>query len=468
MRPTAAPSLRRTLLLWMLLPLLIIAPAAAALQYLMTLRPALAVLDRVLGDNVIAIANFVRMDADGVKFDMSAQTERSIRTAQADALFYAVIGPQGELIAGDPPVAEGPLQLAVDEWRFYDTAVFDQGVRVSARGVRCGDSVCQVRVAETLSARQALRNEMLAAIAASLLMFAAPTALAGFVATARGLRPMQRLSRQLGARSLNDLRPLRALDAPREARPMVDAVNNLLERVQAGSAAQQAFLADAAHQLRTPLATLKTEAELAVMQPHPPELDATLDRINSGASRAARLASQLLALARSDATARATLPVENIDLKDLAAEAAGEWVPRALGAGIDLGFELKPATLAGHAFLLREMLANLLHNAITYAGRGAQVTVRTRLEESLPCLEVEDDGPGIPPADRQRVLQRFQRGPQASGQGSGLGLAIVSDIVRAHGGRLQLGEGIGGRGLRVCAVFAGVSGGAASAPNRAP
>lgn len=450
---TATPSLRRTLLLWLLLPLLLIAPAVAALQYGFTLLPALRAFDRVLGDSVLSIANFVRVGEQGVQFEMSAQTERSIRTAQADAIFYVVLGPRGELLAGDPPLAEPPQTLAPDQWHFYDAQLFDQAVRVGARGVACGDGVCQVRVAETRTARDKLRTDMLSAIALSLLLFATASAITVLVATGRGLRPLQRLSQQLGARSLNDLRPLRPEGVPAETRSVVEAVNRLFERVHAGSAAQQAFLADAAHQLRTPLATLKTEAELALMQPHPPELARTLRRINDAASRASRLASQLLTLARSDVTARGAHPMETLDLKTLAGQTADEWVPRAVAAGMDLGFELEPAVMVGQGFLLRELLANLLHNALSYAGPGAQVTVRTFLAHGSPVLEVEDNGPGIAPEDHQRMLQRFQRGPQSVGDGSGLGLAIVSDIVQAHEAQLALGTGQGGAGLRVRIVF---------------
>ncbi len=461
-RPGLRPSLRRSLLLWLLWPLLLIAPAAALLQYQLTLRPALRAFDHSLGTTVIAIANFVRMGPQGVQFEMSAQTERSIRTDQTDAVFYAVTGPQGELLAGDPPLTEPSMALAALEWRFYDARAFDQAVRVGARGVPCGNDVCQVRVAQTRSARDALRNDMLTGTALSLLLLSVALALAALVATARGLRPLRRFSRQLGSRSLADLRPLAATDVPREALPVVEAVNRLFERVQAGSMAQQAFLADAAHQLRTPLATLKTEAELAVLQPHPPELAATLQRIDQAATRAARLGSQLLSLARSDTSAHGTTPNEMIDLKHLVSSAADEWVPRALAGSIDLGFELQTAPVSGQLFLLQELLANLLHNALAYAGAGAQVTVRCHTTEGLAILEVEDNGPGIAQADRVRVLQRFQRGAPSQGQGSGLGLAIVSDIVQAHGAQLLLTEGPGGKGLRVQVAFSPVQQGRAA------
>jgi two-component system, OmpR family, sensor histidine kinase TctE len=448
------PSLRRSLLLWLLWPLLLIAPAAAGLQYLLTLRPALRAFDHSLGTTVISISNFVRMGPEGLQFEMSAQTERSIRTDQTDAIFYAVTGPQGQLLAGDPPLTDPVIKLAAQEWRFYDALVFDQAVRVGARGVACGEALCQVRVAQTRSARDALRNDMLTATALSLLLMTAALVLAALVATARGLRPLRRLSQQLGSRSLADLRPLAANDVPREARPVVEAVNRLFERVHAGSAAQQAFLADAAHQLRTPLATLMTEAELAVMQPHPPELAATLQRVNAAATRAARLGSQLLSLARSDASARSAWPAEPVDLKDLAGAAADEWVPRAMATRIDLGFELQSAHVDAQVFLLQELLANLLHNALTYAGPGTQVTVRSYVAAGAATLEVEDTGPGIAREDRQRVLRRFQRGAPSVAQGSGLGLAIVSDIAQAHGAQLLLSEGRDGKGLRVQVAFA--------------
>ncbi|MGL4230662.1 MAG: sensor histidine kinase [Casimicrobium sp.] len=447
------PSLRRNLLLWLLWPLLLIAPAVAGLQYFLTLRPALHAFDRSLGATVISIANFVRMSPEGLQFDMSAQTERSIRTDQTDAIFYVVTGPKNELVAGDPPLAETPITLAAQEWRFYDAHVFDQAVRVGALGVACGEAVCQVRVAQTRGARNALRNDMLIGTALSLMLLTAALTVAALIATARGLRPLRRLSKQLGSRSLTDLRHLTARDVPREALPVVDAVNRLFERVHAGSDAQQAFLADAAHQLRTPLATLKTEAELAVMQQHPPELSATLERINAAAGRAARLGTQLLSLARADASASSALPTEMVDLKLLASEAAEEWVPRALAANIDLGFELQPAVVNGQVFFLQELLANLIHNALAYAGSGAHATVRTYTTGGVATLEVEDNGPGISREDRHRVLQRFQRGAQSQGQGSGLGLAIVNDIVQAHGAQLLLSEGSHGKGLRVQIAF---------------
>jgi two-component system sensor histidine kinase TctE len=225
--------------------------------------------------------------------------------------------------------------------------------------------------------------------------------------------------------------------------------------VVAASAAEKAFIADAAHQLRTPLTALRTETELALLESHPPQTEALLRRLHLATTRSARLANQLLSQARAEHV-RHNSAMERFDLKQIATEAAEEWVSRSVDAGVDLGFELESARVDGHGFLLREMLANLLDNAINYAGAGARITIRTGpSREAAGCaqLEVEDNGPGIPPSDRERAFERFQRG-NAGGPGSGLGLSIVRDIASHHGARAELLDGEGGVGLRVRVTFA--------------
>ena len=451
-----APSLRRTLLAWLLLPLGVIVPAAVALQYALVLEPAREAFDQALGNTALSVAAFVHDDAGTLRFDMNPQVERSIRTDQQDSIYYVVLGPGGRRLAGDPPLADKPLALAADELRYFDTDIDGASVRVAARGVACGDAVCQVRVGETQVKRQRVFRESLSGTVAGVLAFALASLLSIVLAARRGLAPLQQLSEQMGQRSLDDLRALDSASTPRELHGLVAAMNRLLERVRSGSLAQQAFLADAAHQLRTPLAALKNEAELALAENHPPEVQATLQRLNAGAARAARLSSQLLALARSDSAAAAALPSEALDWEAISAEAAQEWVPRALATGMDLGFDLHSAPLSGRRFLLRELLANLLHNALAYAGPGAVVTVRCRREGDEAVLEVEDNGPGIAPEEREAVFQRFQRGsaatqqPGTASEGSGLGLAIVRDIALGHGGQVALLNPTGGgRGLRV-------------------
>ena len=247
----------------------------------------------------------------------------------------------------------------------------------------------------------------------------------------RGLQPLARLSDEIKARSAGDLRPIDAAGAPEEARPLVGALNGLLGEVSAASRKQQRFLADAAHQLRTPLAGLQTHTELALAQPMPEACRAQLEQVHRATIRTARLANQLLALARAEPGARSANA--DLDLKNIAGGEADAWVRQAVSRDIDLGFELESARVDGDAFLLREALSNLVHNALEYSPRGGRVTVRTGRRNGHAFLEVEDDGPGIAPAERGRVLERFYRVPGTPGTGSGLGLAIVREIAAGHG-----------------------------------
>jgi two-component system sensor histidine kinase TctE len=204
--------------------------------------------------------------------------------------------------------------------------------------------------------------------------------------------------------------------------------------------------------LRTPLAGLQAHAELALAQPLPEAARAEVEQVHSATVRTARLANQLLALARAEPGGHVE-PRSSVELKGLAEGAADEWVHRAMERDLDLGFELQPASVQGDVFLLREALGNLVHNAIEYVQRGGRITVHTGIRERQPFIVVEDDGPGIPPAERARVLERFYRMPGTAGTGSGLGLAIVREIAAAHGASLEIGEGApggtAGKGCRV-------------------
>jgi two-component system sensor histidine kinase TctE len=213
---------------------------------------------------------------------------------------------------------------------------------------------------------------------------------------------------------------------------------------------QQRFLANAAHQLRTPLAGLQAHTELALAQPMPEACRGHLEQVHQATIRTARLANQLLALARAEPGARSAAAAVN--LRTVVEGEADAWVHHALAREIDLGFELEAAPVSGDAFLLREALTNLVHNAIEYSQRGGRVTVRTGRNAGQSFVEVEDDGPGIPPQERSRVLERFYRVPGTPGTGSGLGLAIVREIAAGHGGAISLGNN-GPKGCRVALKF---------------
>jgi two-component system sensor histidine kinase TctE len=403
-----------------------------------------------------------------VAFDLNEQTEQSLRTTSTqDQIFYAVLDADGRRLAGDEPLARLPLKLARGERRLFDGKLDGGAVRIAAHAVPCGFQLCQVRVAETPGKREAARSDALRFALLFALVFGVVLAVAIWLAVTRAMRPLASINDQLAQRSLEDLRPLglaatpeaaaASSSVPSEVAPLVRAIDQLLLRVAGDAAQQRHFIADAAHQLRTPLAALNAEAELALLEPHPPAVHATLQNMHRSTRRLTRLADQLLTLARSDASVRARAPGERFDLKRVAQDAAQDWVPRALTRGADLGFQLQSAMVTGHRHLVGELLANLLHNALEYAAidpaRPARITVRTAAAGTQSVLEVEDNGPGLPVAERSKVLERFYRAPDSPGAGSGLGLAIVADIARAHGASVDLLDADEGPGLKVRIVF---------------
>ena len=461
LRIDARPSIRRSLVLWLVLPLALLVPATAVLFYRLALAPALDSLDHALDGTALALERLVRRDDGRLSLAVSPELDSALRADRYDEVHWVALAPDGRVLAGDPELATlGGPPSAVD-WRFFDSTYNRQPVRVALHSWTCEPATagrpaaqCEARVSETLNKRHGVAQQVLAAAASAMLVEALVLAVMGWLAIARSLRPVESLSKDIEQRSPEHLGPVDRPDIPREVAPLVTALNDLFARVVTASAAEKAFIADAAHQLRTPLTVLRTETELALLEAHPPQLEGLLRRLHLGTTRAARLANQLLSQARAEHE-RHNSAMERFDLKQIATEAAEEWVARSMDAGVDLGFELESARVDGHGFLLREMLANLLDNAINYAGHGARVTIRTGTSASAPAramLEVEDNGPGIPPADRERAFERFQRG-NAGGTGSGLGLSIVRDIAGHHGAFAELLDGPGGVGLKVRVTF---------------
>jgi len=438
-------SIRQRLLWWLLLPMIVLVPLSSLALYEVMSSAAEKWLDRSLGDTALAIRPFIGQRVT----EVSEQTDKALRFDRMDQIYYLILGPTGKPMLGDAQLAEPAIALKAGEWSFSNWQLNGRFVRLAALGVACENEleVCQVRVAETGYKRDEMHRELLLAALVTMLLLACALALAGSVAITQGLRPLERLQSEMEQRDLGRLDPV-SDEVPREVRPLIAAINALFTRLRQAASAQQEFLANAAHQLRTPLTSLRTEIELALLEPHEKTVEPLLLRLQTSVNRSARLAQQMLAMARTDA-AHEIGTAQALDLRDIAAHTAEDWVPRAVEAGMDLGFELQSAPALGHAFMLRELLENLVHNAISYAGSGARITVRSYAQDAAAVLEVEDTGPGVPEAQRLHLLERFQRGQQARGNGSGLGLAIAKDIALRHGGRLELLPGACGHGLLV-------------------
>lgn len=449
--PSSARSLRATLLLWLIVPLIAVLPLRAFVQYRQTVDQTNEAFDEGLGDTVLALSNLIVLRNGTIHLALTPEIERSLRTDQTDTVFIALLNADRQVLQGDQALGHlgiTPVAFPDDPakgLRFFESTINGHRVRVAVKLVPCGGRSCQIRVAETTIKREHIEREALRDTSGFFVLLVLIELMLIWVAVSITFKPLDRVSAELARRHPSDLSPLKAADVPSELRPLISAINDLFDRVQAARQAQQAFLADAAHQLRTPLTALRTEAELALLESERGSAQPAIERIHRSAERAARLASQLLAQARSDAAQQKAELSEPFDLRAIAEQAATDWVPQALKARVDLGFQLDPAPTHGHPYLIREALSNLLHNALEYArpaaGGEARITVRTRTDGPHSVLEVEDNGPGIPVTEREQVQQRFQRGTNAPGTGSGLGLAIVRDIVHSHGGTLELLDG---------------------------
>ncbi len=426
-------------------PIAALLALGAVVAYYPSIEPATQAYDQALVDIGLALGSHIRVATSEYRFEVPAAVEQVLRTDRFDSIYYRVLSPAGLEIAGEPQLPAPPGDAVA-----FNSVYNGQKVRVVSVQTPCGRSACTVLVAETMVKRERLAREHLLQSLFPDVLIALATLVIVWFGVKRGLRPLARLSEEIKQRSAGDLRPIDAAGAPEETRPLVGALNGLLEEVSAASHMQQRFLADAAHQLRTPLAGLQAHTELALAQPMPEACRAQIEQVHRATIRTARLANQLLALARTEPAARSA--TTRVDLKAIAGGEADAWVRQSFARDIDLGFELEPAPVQGDAFLLREALSNLVHNALEYSNRGGRVTVRTGRRNGAPFLEVEDDGPGIAREERARVLERFYRVAGTPGTGSGLGLAIVREIAASHAASVFIEDGAAG-GCRVGITF---------------
>jgi two-component system sensor histidine kinase TctE len=314
--------------------------------------------------------------------------------------------------------------------------------------------VATVQVGETLKKRATLFREILLAMAAPQVALIAIALLAGWLVVERGLKPLTGLAAAIEARGRDNLTPVSVLGLPKEARVLASKINDLLVRLERSLAAQRRFVADAAHQLRTPLAAVLLHTERAERSNDRESVQAALRGLHAGVARATRLSQQLLALARAEPGAGAPHRMAPVDLVGLARDVGEEWIPRALERRIDFGFVAPegPVVVSGNVGLLGELMSNLIDNALRYCGPASRVTLSVAAVP-LPSLAVEDDGPGVPEAERERIFERFYRVAGSEADGCGLGLSIVREIATLHRAVARVGGGSSGRGARFTVEF---------------
>lgn len=446
-------SLRRRLLAWLLIATAVMGVVALADTWREALRTATALADRVLAGSALVIAERVSLGEDGsLLIDIPYGALEMLSSAAQDRVFYRVDGPAGRVVTGYPDLPVAPA-VQGGEPAFADGLFQGVPVRLAslARGASTGidELPFVVTVAETTQAREALTRTILLRSALRLAGMILGAAGIVWVAVTISLRPLERLGEAIAERSPDDLSPIRTA-VPSEVRGLVETVNSFMRRLKSALDGLRHFTGNAGHQLRTPLAVVRTQLALASRAATLAEAQEAAAKGDAAVARAERILAQLLLLARVDAAEPAAGP---LDLAALARERTADHVPAAAEAGIDLGYEGEATLIiAAEPLLLGELLSNLISNAILHAGRGAVVTVRVLRQGVAAVLEVEDDGPGIPPEARAALRSRFARGTGAS-PGMGLGLPIVEEIATLFGGSLTLGEGGGGRGLVVRVAF---------------
>ena len=457
--PTRANSLRSKLLVWLLLPLLSLSLLGAVVAYFMAINFTSVAYDRALFDSARSLAEQVRVVNGRTVLQLPGNVVRLLLSDESDRVYYQVVGWDGQLVSGE---AELPRPAAGDQIGrpiLRDGNLRGEKLRIASLYVipldGANDKTVLVQVAETLNKRHILAEEILTGMLAPQLALIVLALLIVWFGVGRGLVPLRKVQREIASRSHRDLSPLAKSDAPEEVQTLIHAINELMGRLDQALGAQQRFIADAAHQLRTPLAGLKAQTDLALRQTDPKQQRRALEQLSASTGRTVRLISQMLALARVEPGADKSLELRELDLDALARETAMEWVPQALKKEVDLGYEgpPSPVSIRGDALRLGMLLDNLIDNALRYCPGGSSVTVKVGTEAGAAVLAVEDSGPGIPPEERDKVFQRFYRVLGSEEEGSGLGLAIVQEIVHLHGAQVEIATPATGKGTEVKVKF---------------
>ncbi len=457
-KETSALSLRAHLINWLLTPLFVLWLFSTIAGYVATLTYANKPYDMVLLQRAQAVGAQLGLSGgkERLNFDLDLPDGQSL--ASPDAVFYTVSDKEGNKLAGNVNLGR-PL----DYRNGKIDPIFSNGQHDGnkTRTVSLifynpdNQKLYQLYLSETINQRQALIRGILANIVIPQLLLILIAVAAVWFALKQGLAPLEELRRQVMFRKKDDLRSLDGSQAPDEVRPLIDAVNDLLERLKAVMRAQQRFIADAAHQLRTPLAGLKTQSELALREHDPERKQQALEHILTSAQHGTRLVNQLLALARNEPVELISGTFTNVNLSQIAQECTANWVPMALAKHIDLGFEgtREQQMVLGDTTSLIELLNNLIDNAIRYTPIDGQITVSIHVIGKVVVLSVEDNGPGIDPQHRERVFERFYRVLGTGQSGSGLGLSIVAEVAKRHSADISLDSGTNGIGTRFSIQF---------------
>ena len=476
--PVAGLSLKRKLLLWLLLPQLVLWLVGGTLAYRIALSYATRGIDQTLTQSVRSLARQVKPVGSGLLIDFPRAAQAIMEEDPDDRVSYTVSSPPGKFLLGNvgnmltPPPSHQSAR--VGEPVLYDAVIDGKPLRLVSLELDYGEANApqrmRVQVAKSLAVRERIARELVEDMLLPLLLLGGILGTIVVAGVVRGLKPLEKLQSQLHTQlqqaqrhdrqtATLGLNPIELTEAPLEVHALARAVNQLLAAVARGVMREKRFLSDAAHQLRTPLAGVKSQLDLALTERDPQALQARLRKVNSAVERSVHLVHQLLSLARSEGAAA----FDPLDLAELARDVAREWAPRLVAQGIDFGYDgVQQANILGDAVLLREAIGNLLDNALRYAGGAAMpptsatqpapanpltVTLRVRTSGASVLIEVEDNGVGLSKANQTQAFERFVRASALPG-GVGLGLPIVREIAQRHQGSVAA-HAVRPQGLRI-------------------
>lgn len=444
-------SLKNQLFRWLLLLLLPLIFISIIAGYFLANHFTNQIYDKSLYRTALALAGQVDIETPKVQVNLPQIAKDLLEFDEDDNVYFRIIGPRGDLISSHANLPLPKKYPAADKFYYYETTLDGELLRViiyALPKLKDNPKDIYILVGETQQKRMQMADEIILSMLLPQLLIGLLVGALLFFGIKRGLMPLEKLKTELIARNSHNLSPVDHSSAPTELKPLLESFNDLMAKVANNIAKRQRFIADASHQLRTPLAGLKTQAELALREKNPEKITHALSQINVASGNLSHLVNQLLSLTKAEPNGSVFLETESLDLSQLVQLTTAEWVVTALEKNIDLGFisEDKNLLIKGNAVLLRELLNNLIENAILYSANGGNITVGIKRENNDILLYVQDDGIGIAADHQDLIFERFYRVLGTQQTGCGLGLTIVQEIAERHFSTVSIiskGEGFG-------------------------
>jgi two-component system sensor histidine kinase TctE len=440
------------LIFWLAVPLMLLALCSALVHYFNSVAPGVIDSDRRLREAANSLMARVQVNDGQVTLDAAAGTDGKPSLPAPDSIKYALRYPAGRLLAGDPQLPAVVMNSETSQL-FAMSQVDHHSLRTLTTRFDTRAGVIFITAAD---ARPAIEPAARFGFMSTLLWDFVQldlTLVLVWVGIQLGLRPVKKLRDEIAERSPLDLRPIVESSVPREIAPVVVTLNRLFGMLRTSVQSQQQFIANTAHQLRTPITGMQAQLDVLAAEPAAQPIRGRLLTLQEGIRQLAHSANQLLTLARADPAANIAAKTQLVDLNAIVGEVVAKFFDRALHSNIDLGVEAMPVSIHADPSLLDDLLSNLVDNALKYTPPGGRVTASAGVQNGKAFLAIEDSGPGIPEAERHRVRHRFYRLPNSPGHGSGLGLAIVDEIAQLYGASLSIGSGANGLGTRVQLLF---------------